>query len=343
MPTIGWIDALRTYNAGMPSWCVPRKGTPGYERVMRIRQGEQTKGFKEVLEDLERKTSGKPKKEKKTMAIDLSASKEEVKVPTLAGGGSVKTDHSTKKMSGSNNKKAMAVVPVNYVAEEKPKEESKPEVKKVAKGGSKKASGTAPPGATMNDLYYTIGRAKETTSLWREDADRYVRVGEWKDGKFIAGPAIVREKLEGRRRGFKVGKTTTDLSSFRTLPNATKTAAYETLGDLGYLTSTATPGPVAKDLRGKTIAELRTEADVIYDRIKDEVAQKYSNLRETSEAEMAVLVRTTRDSPEIEKLRKQLRAMSEAETEEFKVRLAKSRYSDLQSASDALVLAKLNA
>jgi hypothetical protein len=117
MPTIGWIDALRTYNAGMPSWCVPRKGTPGYERVMRIRQGEQTKGFKEVLEDLERKTSGKPKKEKTSMAIDLSASKEEVKVPTIAGGGSVKTDQLTQKMSVSNNKEAMAVVPVNYVAE----------------------------------------------------------------------------------------------------------------------------------------------------------------------------------------------------------------------------------
>jgi hypothetical protein len=86
MPTIGWIDALRTYNAGMPSWCVPRKGTPGYERVMRIRQGEQTKGFKEVLEDLERKTAGKPKKEKKSMAIDLAKTSEEVKVPTIAEG-----------------------------------------------------------------------------------------------------------------------------------------------------------------------------------------------------------------------------------------------------------------
>jgi hypothetical protein len=93
MPTIGWIDALRTYNAGMPSWCVPRKGTPGYERVMRIRQGEETKGFKEVLEDLERKTSGKPKKEKKSMAIDLAEpSKEvqEVKVPTLAEGKDIR-------------------------------------------------------------------------------------------------------------------------------------------------------------------------------------------------------------------------------------------------------------
>ena len=101
MPTIGWIDALRTYNAGMPSWCVPRKGTPGYERVMRIRQGEQTKGFKEVLEDLERKTAGKPKKEKTSMAIDLGT--QSANVPTISE-GSPKTEVSTKKSSGSNNK-----------------------------------------------------------------------------------------------------------------------------------------------------------------------------------------------------------------------------------------------
>lgn len=72
MSTIGWIDALRTYNAGMPSWCIPRKGTPGYERVMRIRQGEKPKSFKELTDELERKTGGKPKKEKKSVKIDLS-------------------------------------------------------------------------------------------------------------------------------------------------------------------------------------------------------------------------------------------------------------------------------
>ena len=73
MPTIGWIDALRTYNAGMPSWCVPRKGTPGYDRVMRIRTGEEkAKSFMELTEELERKTGGKPKKEKKSVKIDLS-------------------------------------------------------------------------------------------------------------------------------------------------------------------------------------------------------------------------------------------------------------------------------
>jgi hypothetical protein len=56
----------------MPSWCIPRKGTPGYERVMRIRQGEQAKSFKEVVAELERKTGGKPNKEKKSAKIDLS-------------------------------------------------------------------------------------------------------------------------------------------------------------------------------------------------------------------------------------------------------------------------------
>jgi hypothetical protein len=128
MPTIGWIDALRTYNAGMPSWCVPRKGTPGYERVMRIRQGEQTKGFKEVLEDLERKTSGKPKKEKKSMAIDLDT--QSATLPTIPN-GSPKTEVPVKKSSVSNNKKAMAVVPVNYVAEGGAKEEPKKESKVI--------------------------------------------------------------------------------------------------------------------------------------------------------------------------------------------------------------------
>ena len=72
MPVVGWIDALRQYNAGMPSWCIPRKGTPGYDMVMRIRQGEKAKSFKELTAELERKTGGKPKTEKKSVRIDLS-------------------------------------------------------------------------------------------------------------------------------------------------------------------------------------------------------------------------------------------------------------------------------
>jgi hypothetical protein len=118
MPTIGWIDALRTYNAGMPSWCVPRKGTPGYDRVMRIRTGEEkAKTFKELTEELERKTGGKPKAEKKSMSISLDKDTQSVKVPTISD-EAPKTDRpSTKKLSVSNNKEAMAVVPVNTVAE----------------------------------------------------------------------------------------------------------------------------------------------------------------------------------------------------------------------------------
>lgn len=165
MPTIGWIDALRTYNAGMPSWCVPRKGTPGYERVMRIRQGEQTKGFKEVLEDLERKTSGKPKKEKKSLAIDLaepSKQVQEVKVPTIAEGvGSVKTDRSTKKMSSSNNKKAMA-------------------------------------SKAMKNVYFHKDKTEYT--LWRLDADTFTQLGDWNSHKTARGkPGFVKTSARKRK------------------------------------------------------------------------------------------------------------------------------------------------
>ena len=67
-----FIEALKKYNAGMPSWCVPRKGTVGYEAVMRIRKGEETKTPKQIIDQLERKTKGKPKKEKKSMKIDVN-------------------------------------------------------------------------------------------------------------------------------------------------------------------------------------------------------------------------------------------------------------------------------
>lgn len=71
MAQIGWIDALRRWNAGMPSWCIPRKGTPGYDSVMRLRQGEVVKTPKQIIDELERKTTGKPKVEKKTIKISL--------------------------------------------------------------------------------------------------------------------------------------------------------------------------------------------------------------------------------------------------------------------------------
>lgn len=68
---VGWIDALRRYNAGMPSWCIPRKNTPGYESIMKIRKGEPTETPKQIMDRLERKTAGKSKKEKKSMTMTL--------------------------------------------------------------------------------------------------------------------------------------------------------------------------------------------------------------------------------------------------------------------------------
>jgi hypothetical protein len=115
MPVVSWIDALRQYNAGMPSWCVPRKGTPAYEMVMRIRQGEKAKSFKELTAELERKTGGKPKTEKRSATINLAETKDVATVPTIAD-EATKTERkeSTQKMS---QQKTMAVIPVNYVAE----------------------------------------------------------------------------------------------------------------------------------------------------------------------------------------------------------------------------------
>lgn len=79
MTTIGWIDALKRYNLGGTSWCIPRKGTAGYETIMKIRKGEETKTPQQLIAELERKTGGKPKAEKRSMSISLDASAPEPK------------------------------------------------------------------------------------------------------------------------------------------------------------------------------------------------------------------------------------------------------------------------
>lgn len=128
MPPLSWIEALRQYNAGMPSWCIPRRGTPAYEMIARIRQGEKPKSFKELTEELERKTGGKPKSEKKSMTVNLT--EQEVEVPTTAD-KVVKTD--AKELTGKmSTQKTMAVIQPTYVAEGGSKKEEK-----AAEGGSK--------------------------------------------------------------------------------------------------------------------------------------------------------------------------------------------------------------
>ena len=34
-----WIQALKTYNQGKPCWCIPRKGSAGYDEVRRLMGG----------------------------------------------------------------------------------------------------------------------------------------------------------------------------------------------------------------------------------------------------------------------------------------------------------------
>jgi len=82
---LSWIEALRVYNAGMPSWCIPRKGTAPYDTISKLRRGEKVDTPKEIIDKLERKTTGKPKKEKRIVRISLDKPameiKQEVEVP----------------------------------------------------------------------------------------------------------------------------------------------------------------------------------------------------------------------------------------------------------------------
>lgn len=72
MATIGWIEALRRWNLGGTSWCVPKKGTAGYNMVMRIRHGEPVK-VAEHVKEIERK------KAKSSMTISLDTPKAKAK------------------------------------------------------------------------------------------------------------------------------------------------------------------------------------------------------------------------------------------------------------------------
>ena len=98
MPQIGWIDALRRYNLGGSSWCIPRRGTPEYDKVMMIRQG---------AEDV------KPQPRRRTVKARLPEEKPEpepeaeVVVPTVKMDEpepSKTNQESLKKMSGTESK-----------------------------------------------------------------------------------------------------------------------------------------------------------------------------------------------------------------------------------------------
>ena len=62
-----WIQALKVYNQGKPCWCIPRKGSPGYEDV-RALMGETAKApsdkrkFWDTLKDKPQAAKAKPGK-----------------------------------------------------------------------------------------------------------------------------------------------------------------------------------------------------------------------------------------------------------------------------------------
>jgi hypothetical protein len=65
-----YLVALKVFNQGSPSWCIPRKGTAGAQRIERIRKGEKLETPKEIMDRLERKTVGRSKP-RKAMKISL--------------------------------------------------------------------------------------------------------------------------------------------------------------------------------------------------------------------------------------------------------------------------------
>jgi hypothetical protein len=66
-----YITALKIFNQGSPSWCIPRKNTEGSKRIDRIRKGEKTETPKDIMDRLERKTEGRSKA-RRSQAISLA-------------------------------------------------------------------------------------------------------------------------------------------------------------------------------------------------------------------------------------------------------------------------------
>lgn len=80
-----YFDAVKRWNLGGTSWCLPRKGTPGYETVMAIRRGEPAKTREETVAEIV-KGEPKPKKRirvKQNISLVRQEEMESVKLPTV--------------------------------------------------------------------------------------------------------------------------------------------------------------------------------------------------------------------------------------------------------------------
>lgn len=74
-----YFEAVKRWNLGGTSWCLPRKGTPGYETVMAIRRGEPAKSREEtVAEIVKEKKSSRKKRVRVTQTVSLERQQEEM-------------------------------------------------------------------------------------------------------------------------------------------------------------------------------------------------------------------------------------------------------------------------
>ena len=65
-----YFEAVKRWNLGGTSWCIPRKGTAGYETVMAIRRGEPKKSREEMVAEMAKKEK-KPRRKGRSAKISL--------------------------------------------------------------------------------------------------------------------------------------------------------------------------------------------------------------------------------------------------------------------------------
>lgn len=47
---MSWVIALKKWNEGKEKWCIPKKGSKGYEEVLKIMNRQKGNGLKEVVD-----------------------------------------------------------------------------------------------------------------------------------------------------------------------------------------------------------------------------------------------------------------------------------------------------
>jgi hypothetical protein len=81
MPSL-WIAALKEFNMGGKSWCIPKKGTEDYDKVRALMGGKAVKDAKTEKKVETPKKVPTPKKAEKIMEKHVEMAKKEIKAET---------------------------------------------------------------------------------------------------------------------------------------------------------------------------------------------------------------------------------------------------------------------